>query len=374
MKPMVFALNLALAGTWACRSEPASAPDSQAAPNDPTPAVRPDPGPDPSDLRDRAQGLFGTVAPQNTTEAPEVESARVELGRMLYYEDRLSKNHDVSCNTCHELSAYGVDVRERDGRRIATSKGHKDAFGVRNSPSTYNAFVHVSQFWDGRAPDVEAQAKGPVLNPVEMAMPSPAYAVKVLRSIPGYGPLFAAAFPDSSDPITYDNMAIAIGAFERKLVTPSPFDAFLNGELGALSEPQLEGLQLFIGRCASCHMGPGIGGAIYQKLGLMKTYETPDPGRYDVTKKESDRRVFKVPSLRNVAETAPYLHDGSVADLRQMVSIMGKYQTAQGDLTDDETSRIVTFLKALTGQLPQDLITPPERPPSGPRTPRPDPS
>ena len=340
-------------------------------------AAPPEPEPAPVDraaLRERVAPLFGSLSPDRTSEDPEVEAARVELGRKLYFETRLSKNHDLSCNSCHALDAYGVDVRERDGRRIPTSLGHKDAFGDRNSPSTYNAFAHVAQFWDGRAEDVEAQAKGPVLNPVEMALPDAEFAVRVLRSIPGYRPLFEAAFPGEEEPVTYDNFGRAIGAFERKLVTPAPVDAFLAGQLDALNEVQLRGFELFAERCVACHVGPGFGGAIYQKIGLMKPYETEDPGRFAVTGNEDDRKTFKVPSLRNVAKTQPYLHDGSVATLDEAIALMGEYQTVQGALEPQEIADLRAFLDSLTGTLPEDLVAPPELPPSGPRTPRPDPS
>lgn len=329
----------------------------------------------PTDARlERARALFGTPEPDTTTDSAEVEAARVELGRMLYYETRLSKNHDLSCNSCHDLQNYGVDVRTEDGRRIATSLGHKGAFGDRNSPTTFNAFLHVAQFWDGRAQDVEEQAKGPVLNPVEMAMPDEDYAVRVLRSIPGYRPKFEAAFPGEDDPITYDNFAKAVGAFERKLITPAPIDDYLAGQKEALNEKQLAGLDLYMERCAACHMGEGFGGSIFQKLGLMKPYETRDPGRAKVTEKAADEQVFKVPSLRNIAETAPYLHDGSIDSLEKMVAIMAEHQTPQGALTDAQLSELVAFLKSLTGEIPEDLIAEPELPPSGENTPEPDPT
>jgi len=322
----------------------------------------------------RARGLFGTPEPESTTEDPEVEAIRVELGRMLYYEPRLSKNHDLSCNSCHDLANYGVDVRTRDGERIATSIGHDGVFGDRNSPTTFNAFLHIAQFWDGRAEDVEEQAKGPVLNPVEMAMPDADYAVKVLRSIPGYRAKFRRAFPNAEEPITYDHFAEAIGAFERKLITPAPIDDFLAGDTEAISDEQLEGLDLFVERCASCHMGEGFGGSIYQKLGLLEPYDTDDKGRYRVTGEEDDEYVFKVPSLRNITETAPYLHDGSVDRLERMVSIMAEHQTPQGKLSDEELSRVLAFLDSLTGTIPEKLIAKPDLPESGEHTPSPDPT
>ncbi|HEY6878041.1 MAG TPA: cytochrome c peroxidase, partial [Polyangiales bacterium] len=255
------------------------------------------------------------------------------------------------------------------------SFGHRKQFGERNSPSTYNAALHVSQFWDGRAADVEEQAKGPILNPVEMTMADEASVVAVLESIPGYAPLFAAAFPDAKPALSYDTMAQAIGAYERTLVTPSRFDAFLRGDKSALGPQELAGLQTFLDSgCFACHQGAGIGGGMYQKLGLIKPYPTQDLGRGALTHNDADAHVFKVPSLRNVAKTAPYFHDGSVATLPQAVRVMAEYQTASGPLPDAKVEQIVTFLQSLTGALPTDKIAKPTLPPNGPKTPAADPN
>lgn len=331
-------------------------------------------GPDAKKLQAQAKALFGTPEPKTTTDDAAVEEARVALGRTLYYDTRLSKNHDLSCNSCHDLASYGVDPRQQDGKLTATSMGHKKQFGGRNSPTTYNAYFHVAQFWDGRAKDVEAQAKGPVLNPVEMAIPDDKFATRVLKSIPGYKPMFEAAFPGEKDPITYDNFAKAVGAFERKLVTPAPIDDFMAGNADALNAEQLKGLELFTARCASCHMGKGFGGSMYQKLGLIKPYETKDMGRFEATKNEADKYFFKVPSLRNIAKTGPYLHDGSIETLPEMVNVMAEHQTGQGKLTDAEMKSMLAFLDSLTGKIPEDYIKKPELPASGPKTPKPDPS
>lgn len=325
-------------------------------------------------LLEQTKAMFGTPTPANVTEDPEVEAKLVALGKALYFDTRLSKNHDLSCNSCHDLENYGVDPRKKDGKLTPTSEGHKGQMGARNSPTVYNAYLHASQFWDGRAADVEEQAKGPVLNPVEMAMVGSKEAIATLRSIPGYKAMFKAAFPKDKRPINWDNFAKAVGAFERKLVTPAPVDAFFSGDLDALTDAQARGFQLFAERCASCHMGPSFGGAIFQKLGLMKPYETEDTGRMEVTGKESDKYFFKVPGLRNVAKTAPYMHDGSISDLKEMVAIMGEYQTPQGKPSEEEISDIVAFLEALTGKLPEELIAAPELPESGPKTPKADPS
>jgi cytochrome c peroxidase len=288
-----------------------------------------------------------------------------DLGRMLFYETRLSAGHDISCNTCHLLDNYGVDG-------LPTSVGHQGAVGGRNSPTVYNAALEVAQFWDGRSPDVEDQAKGPIQNQIEMAMPEGgAEATEMIKSIPGYAPLFAAAFPDDPDPITFENLTTAIAAFERKLMTPGRFDAFLQGDASQLTDQEKIGLQKFVSyNCTMCHRGATVGGQMYMKMGLYKPYPTEDVGRYDVTKNEADKYVFKVSMLRNIAETGPYFHDGSVATLEEAVKIMGEYQLGQ-IISDEDTADIVAFLKALTGEIPVDFIAPPELPESGPDTPAP---
>lgn len=330
----------------------------------------------PAALLERAKPIFGglpTVAP---TPDNAITDAKVELGRMLYYETRLSKNQDLSCNSCHDLASYGVDVRKKDGRLLPTSMGHKDQLGDRNAPTVYNAAFHIAQFWDGRAEDVEEQAKGPILNPVEMAMPSDAEVEKTLASIPGYVEKFEAAFPDEAKPITYDNLAAAIGAFERKLITPASFDRFMDGDLTVLDDRQLRGLKLFMDvGCVTCHTGPTLGGNSFQKLGSVKPWpDLEDVGRQAVTKSDADKFAFKVPSLRNVTKTGPYLHDGSIATLEEMVRKMATYQTARGELRPDEVDAIVAFLGSLEGEIPKDYIAKPTLPESGPDTPGPDPS
>jgi cytochrome c peroxidase len=209
----------------------------------------------------------------------------------------------------------------------------------------------MAQFWDGRAADVEEQAKGPILNPVEMAMPSEEAVVTLLKETPEYPPLFRAAFPGQEDAVTYDNLGRAIGAFERRLTTPSRFDAFLSGDASALDQAELEGLASFMNSgCIACHNGPLIGGATYQKLGAVRPYQTDDVGRFAVTKQESDRTVFKVPSLRNIAKTGPYFHDGSVTGLETAIRLMGAHQLGI-DLSDAEVESIEAFLESLTGTI-----------------------
>jgi len=326
---------------------------------------------DPSALRERAKLLFKPLPDSMESSARPLTPEKIALGRQLYYEKRLSKSQQLSCNSCHDLSARGSDVRARGTGQF--SEGHRGQFGGRNSPTSYNAALHVAQFWDGRAADVEEQAKGPVLNPVEMALPDAATAVKVLKSVPGYTPLFAAAFPGDADPITFDNMAIAIGAFERKLVTKDRFDKFLGGELTALSHDEQRGLAAFMDvGCVACHSGPGVGGGMFQKLGLLKPYPTTDLGRFEATKSEADKFFFKVPSLRNVASTGPYFHDGSKKTLHEAVATMAEYQTAKGQLSGAEVESIVLFLNALTGDIPADYVREPTPLPGSPSTPKAD--
>jgi len=297
-----------------------------------------------------------------------VTEEKITLGRMLYYEKRLSKNHDISCNSCHKLDKYGVDNNP-------TSPGHKGQLGGRNSPTVYNAAGHIAQFWDGRAKDVEEQAKGPILNPVEMAMPNEARVLTTLKSMPEYVDAFKAAFPGQAQPVTYDNMAKAIGAFERKLVTPSRFDKWLAGDEDALTDQEVTGFAKFIKLgCPTCHVGPAVGGTTFQKLGLVNPWpDESDLGRYEITKDESDKMKFRVPSLRNIEKTGPYFHKGQLKELRTVVKKMAWHQLGQ-ELTEEDIDNIVAFLKSLTGELPTDYIAEPELPESTDKTPKPDPS
>jgi cytochrome c peroxidase len=290
----------------------------------------------------------------------------VMLGRLLFYEPRLSKSQKISCNSCHDLATYGVDNQP-------TSDGHKGQMGDRNSPTVYNAAAHFVQFWDGRAPDVEAQAKGPVLNPVEMAMPAEPVVVKVLESMPEYVERFQRAFPNDKKPVTYDNMAKAIGAFERKLMTPSRWDALLKGDKHALTPDEQLGFKTFMDAgCQTCHAGVLLGGAFYQRLGVAKAFpRSADPGRAKVTKSPSDQGVFKVPSLRNIEKTAPYFHDGKTAGLDQAVRDMAEYQLGK-TLTDQDTKQLVSFLHVLTGTIDSEYVKRPVLPKSTAATPKPD--
>lgn len=297
-----------------------------------------------------------------TSEANPVTAARVDLGRMLYYDTRVSSSGDISCYVCHPLHDYGVSHRR-------TGVGHDARIGPRNEPTVYNAAGHVAQFWDGRSPDVEDQALGPVLNPIEMGMPDGAAVIEVLSSIPGYREAFAAAFPDEAEPVTFENFGRAIGAFERGLTTPSRWDAYLAGDRSALTDAEQAGLDAFMENgCVACHNGPYLGGRLYRKAGLVNAwFDRSDVGRLTVTGDPADSLVFKVPSLRNVTETWPYFHDGSVQRLQDAVALMAWHQSGV-ELAPDDVRAMVTWLETLTGPVDFDYINEPELPagPGGP--------
>ncbi len=298
--------------------------------------------PTPAELRAKAKELFGPL-PDKMPGSDNDTPARVELGRKLYFEKTLSKDQSISCNSCHMIDNYqgGVDNEP-------TSAGVGGKHGDRNSPTVLNAGFHMAQFWDGRAPTLKEQAKGPVLNPVEMAMPEEAEVVKRLKTDSTYEKMFAQAFPAAAERVTYDNMAEAIAAFERTLITHDRFDDFQRGDDKALSPKELEGLNLVMTLgCTTCHVGPTMGGNSYQKVGLVHPYETTDTGRAKVTKEDSDNMKFKVPSLRNVALTAPYFHDGKIATAQEAVTKMAYHQLDK-KLTPEQADSIVAFLHALT--------------------------
>lgn len=294
---------------------------------------------------------FGALPSVMDSKDNPLTEEKITLGRALYYETRLSASNDISCNTCHVLTIDGADQRK-------TSIGHKKQVGKRNAPTVYNAAGHFVQFWDGRAKNVEEQAKGPITNPIEMAMPDEKSAVSAISKVKWYKEQFKKAFPEAEgDPITMDNLAKAIGAFERKLVTPSRWDKFLGGDKSALTAAEKAGFKKFTDAgCNSCHAGTYLGGAMFQKLGLVKPWPNQDDlGRYEVTKQDIDKMMFKVSSLRNVEKTAPYFHDGSAATLEEAVKMMAEYQLGK-QLSDADAASIVTFLKATTGEIPKDYV------------------
>ena len=302
-------------------------------------------------LISRANRFFSPLPeamPGSENDTPE----RVALGKKLYFEKRLSINDTQSCASCHRLEDgfAGVD-------NLPVSPGAKGELGTRNSPTVLNAGWQDSQFWDGRAEDLVEQAKGPILNPIEMGMPDEKTVEEKIRGIVEYRDAFVLAFPGDEPAITYQNIAEAIAAFERTLITPSRFDDFMNGDAGALSETEQRGLKTFIKiDCKSCHDGKLVGGETYEPLGKENPYENQsDPGIYTLTKDEIDLMVFKVAPLRNVALTAPYFHDGKINTLDEAVRKMGKLQLDE-ELTDQQVSDITAFLKALTDKNREQYI------------------
>jgi len=295
------------------------------------------------ELRTQAAELLAPI-PEKMPGAENDTKAMVKLGEALYLDTLLSVNKTISCNTCHVVDKKGAGVDNEP-----TSPGAFGKRGDRNSPTVLNAGFHIAQFWDGRAADLVEQAKGPILNPVEMVMPSEEVVLERLNQSKDYTKKFRKAFPDSDNPVSYDNMALAIAAFERTLITRDRFDDFLEGKDKALSNTELAGLRLFLNTgCTTCHNGPLLGGNSYQKVGLLKPYEnTKDLGRYDVTKEEEDKFKFKVPSLRNVALTHPYFHDGQIKTLNDAVRRMASMQLAK-ELTDEEADLLVAFLGSLS--------------------------
>lgn len=297
------------------------------------------------ELAQRAKKIFGTL-PAQMPKAKNDTLEQIALGKDLYFEKALSINDTQSCNSCHMLNDNKAGVDNQP-----TSPGAEGKFGDRNSPTVLNAGFHIAQFWDGRAKDLVEQAKGPILNPIEMGLPSEKIAVDKIKSIKEYEEKFKKAFPDSNDPITYQNIAEAIAAFERTLITSDKFDRFQNGDYSALNKSELAGLDTFIKTgCVQCHIGPLLGATSYRKMGQINPYENEkDLGRYTITKKESDKYVFKVPSLRNIELTGPYFHDGKTKKLEDAVRKMAWYQLNQ-KLADIDVKNIVAFLKTLSDE------------------------
>ena len=299
---------------------------------------------------------FAMLEPDGTPRS----TALIDLGRMLYYEPRLSRSGEVSCDSCHLLERYGTT-----STKVSTGVGGQQ--GTRNAPSTYHAAGHFAQFWDGRAATIEEQVKGPIEDPREMGM-TRADAVAALAGIEGYRVAFRAAFPRDAAPITFDHIAGAIAAFERGLTTPSRWDRFLAGDSTALTAIEQEGATTFANvGCIVCHTGSYVGGSMFEKVGARIPWpEQNDRGRRNVTGNLADDMVFKVPSLRNVARTAPYFHDGSAATLEQAVEAMAHHQLGI-ELGAGEVRAIVAWLDTLTGDIPTDYIKKPLLPPAARR-------
>ncbi len=297
------------------------------------------------------------------------DSAKIELGKKLFFEPRLSKSGWITCNSCHNLSTGGAD-------NLPSSIGHKWFFGPINSPTVLNSRLNLAQFWDGRAKDLKEQAGGPIANPIEMGS-NHELAVSILQSIPEYlqwfSEIYGAGDMYEDREITIDQVTDAIAAFEETLTTPnSRFDYWLKGYDDYISKSEKEGYDLFKDKgCIACHKGVGVGGNSYQKFGTAKPYDkdTHTLGRYNVTKEENDKYVFKVPLLRNIELTPPYFHDASTRSLSEAVNIMAEYQLGL-TLTEDETSKLLAFLRTLTGEQPPIIF--PTLPPSTASTPDPD--
>ena len=318
-------------------------------------------------LRDKAKEFFAplpsTIPALNDNR---VTPEKVDLGKALFFDPRLSASGVFSCYSCHNLTTGGDDNME-------TSVGHGWQKGPRNSPTVLNAVLNEAQFWDGRADDLAAQAKGPIQAGVEMAN-TPEAVEATLNSMPQYVAWFTAAFPGEEKPANFDNMAKAIEAFEATLITPAPFDAWLNGDDGAMTDAQKAGLTLFIDKgCSSCHSGVNIGGHGYYPFGLIEKPGSEilppgDKGRFSVTETVDDEYVFRASPLRNIDQTAPYFHSGKVWDLKVAVQIMAESQLGE-ELKDEEADQLVAFLGALTGKMPE--VTLPVLPPETAGTPRP---
>lgn len=290
---------------------------------------------------------------------------KLELGRMLFFEPRLSKSQLISCNTCHNLAFGGDDYQQ-------TSIGHGWQKGPRNAPTVLNSVYNAAQFWDGRATDLKEQAKGPIQASVEMAA-TPEYVIEVLKSIPEYVQLFKEAFP-GKNPITFDNVANAIEVFEATLLTPnSKFDKFLRGDANALNKTEKAGLKVYMDKgCTSCHAGINLTSDGYHPFQVVDTKNenllAGDKGRAALEAAEGNEYAFKAPTLRNIEYTAPYFHSGLVWDLREAVAVMSSAQLGI-ELSNKEVDQIVAFLKATTGEMPK--VEYPVLPPSTVKTPKP---
>ena len=313
---------------------------SQAAAKKPTPPVKVDMA--------MVKAMFSTAPAAPAAPVPST-SERVALGKLLFHEKSLSKHGNLSCSSCHDLANYG-----QDGKPTSPGSG-EGTLGTRNTPTVYNAFRQFVQFWDGRAASVEEQSTGPMMNAVEHVFANEGELVAKMKEKPELVAAFAKAFPDDKDAVSIANFKNAVGAFERTLTTKSKFDDFLGGNAAALSNEEKAGLNLFLNKgCITCHMGPMLGGAMYQKTGVYKPYPSTDTGRMEVTKSEADKNMFKVPMLLNVEKTAPYFHDGKSATLEDAVKVMADIQL-NTQLKDEEVASIVTFLKTLTGPLPAEF-------------------
>lgn len=313
-------------------------------------------------------GQLAVFAPlPETIERPDnlLTPEKVALGKMLWFDARLSKGQDVSCNTCHDVTKTGADAEP-------VAVGTKKTQGKRNAPTIFNAAGAFAQGWDSRWSLVE-EAVVPHAGEASVMASDEKRLLATVSSIPAYAAAFKKAFPEEKGAVVAETLSKAVGAYTRKLLTPARWDKFLAGDRSALTDPEKAGVGVFMdANCTTCHAGKYVGAAQNQKLGVAKPWPaSTDVGRFEVTKQEVDRFVFKVPTLRNVTKTAPYLHDGSITHLDELTKLMSRHQVGK-ELTDAQAKSIVTFLGALTGEPPTDLVTKPEMPPSGPKTPKPD--
>jgi cytochrome c peroxidase len=320
-------------------------------------------GADDPQLLVEAQQAFQALPKDMATPEFPITPERVELGRALFFESRASVDGTTSCARCHGPSLYGTDG-------LSKPHGAHDKVNPRNAPTVLNAALQFSAHWRGDRRNVEDQATQALIGPASFGNPDYASAMGRIKGIPGYSELFQKAFPGERDAVTPENWGKAIGSYERTLVTPSRFDQYLSGNAKVLSSAEQRGLRTFMKTgCATCHNGPGVGGGMFQKFGVVEDYwkETGsseiDKGRFDVTHDEADLYFFKVPSLRNVAMTPPYFHDGAVNTLPEAVRIMAKVQLGN-DLAERDIADIVSFLGSLTGTMPDNFRELPVLPPS----------
>jgi cytochrome c peroxidase len=314
-----------------------------------------------SALLTQARALFKPLPKEMPSPDNPMTPEKVALGRLLFFETRVSVDGTVGCVRCHQPFLHGTDA-------LPKAIGAEGRVNPRNSPTVMNAALQPVEHWRGDRTSVEDQAMQALVGPPSFGNPNYESAMTKLKAIPGYPALFAKAFPAEQEPVTPQNWAKAIGAYERTLVTPSQFDAYLSGDAQALAPNAEAGLREFVQTgCTTCHNGVGIGGGLFQKFGLLEDYWKAtgsaqiDKGRVDVTHDAADTYVFKVPSLRNVAMTPPYFHDGSVATLPEAVRVMARVQLGR-TLSDEQVNRIVAFLASLTGTLPTSFSEIPELP------------
>jgi len=267
---------------------------------------------------------------------------KAKLGEKLFNDNRLSKDNTISCATCHILEEGGDD-------NLQVSFGIDGQKGTRNSPTVLNARFNANQFWDGRASGLEDQAKGPIHNPLEMNS-NFTEVISKLKKDTFYVKEFKKIYKDG---LTGDNIVNAIAEFENSLTTPnSRFDQYLRGDNQVLTNDEKEGYKLFKEYgCISCHNGINVGGNLMQRIGVLEDFNTTDLGLYNITKDKEDKFYFKVPSLRNIELTAPYFHDGLTSSLKDAVNKMSYYQVGY-TLKEEETDKIILFLKTLTGEQP----------------------